>query len=50
MHVFSVEITLPAEVAWIKVNVEYMGYYRVNYEPYMWAELGRLCGSKVNSV
>lgn len=47
---FAVEITVSPEVTWIKVNIECMGYYRVNYESDMWAELGRLCASKVSKV
>ncbi|XP_050691073.1 glutamyl aminopeptidase-like [Eriocheir sinensis] len=42
----TLELAVPAEVTWIKVNMQYMGYYRVNYEPDMWAELGKLCASK----
>ncbi|KAG0729837.1 Glutamyl aminopeptidase [Chionoecetes opilio] len=42
----SLEVKVPAEVTWVKVNMQYKGFYRVNYEPDMWAELGKLCSSQ----
>ena len=33
------EMKVEANTKWIKVNVGQFGYYRVNYEPSMWAEL-----------
>lgn len=46
---FLVQLTVPSDVTWIKVNMQYVGYYRVNYEPDMWTKLGRLCSSKVRN-
>ena len=44
----AVEVKVPAEMTWVKVNVDYRGFYRVNYEVDMWNELGKLCASQVN--
>ena len=44
----AVEVKVPSELSWIKVNMQYKGFYRVNYEPDMWKELGKLCASQVS--
>lgn len=34
-------------ITWVKVNIQQKGYYRVNYEPDMWNQLGELCAAKL---
>ncbi|XP_063881368.1 glutamyl aminopeptidase-like isoform X4 [Scylla paramamosain] len=46
----TLEVKVPAEVTWVKVNVYYKGFYRVNYEADMWSELGKLCASQALSA
>ncbi|XP_045115492.1 glutamyl aminopeptidase-like isoform X2 [Portunus trituberculatus] len=46
----TLEVKVPAEVTWVKVNVHYKGFYRVNYEVDMWNELGKLCASQALST
>lgn len=42
----TLELKVPADVTWVKVNMQYKGFYRVNYEPDTWNELGKLCASQ----
>lgn len=43
------EITVDPIVTWIKLNVNVKGYYRVNYEPSIWADLKDMCKEQVLS-